>query len=342
MRLFKNILAIMAMAVTLSLASCSSSDGDGDGPDDPNNPDDNTIESLIVGTWEYKYSASEKYTYTFYKNGDFESLITESGHQYEENGYYTIDGKIVTLHYDGYNDTFEVKSITRSKIVVKYDGQTLTLNRTGDAPDDDDDDDQPATNPIKSAIIGSWMRQCEPNETRSYTFRDDNTCTQVSYENGEVHFATEGTYRVEGSTIVADYCGACESYVVKSTSDNEIIVIYDDMTLSLNRVNTNLENSYEKLVIGKWKYETGSQTDIMTVNADGTFSINTTVAGQEGELLTTGTWAINHNDVTLHITHDGGEDVDIYSYLSICSVGVADIVYRLISDSSEMRYAYRM
>lgn len=158
MKQFKNILAVMMMAVTLSLASCGS-DNDGEGPDG-----DDSIESLIIGTWECKHNANEKLVYTFHKDGSFESLSYDYGEIYEEDGYYTINGKTVILSYGGDVESFEVKSTSRNKIVVNYDGRTLTFNRTSDATDDGDDDDDYddddniPSDELSKKFIGEWWK----------------------------------------------------------------------------------------------------------------------------------------------------------------------------------------
>lgn len=123
MKLLKSILAVMMMAVTLSLASCGS-DNDGDGPDG-----DDSIESLIIGTWEYDENDDDSYlSYTFYKNGTYEAVDVQYGDVEEWSGDYKIFGKKVIMYFDGDDETeyFNVKEITRNKMIVYYDDITDT------------------------------------------------------------------------------------------------------------------------------------------------------------------------------------------------------------------------
>lgn len=254
MKLFKNILAVVAMAVTLSLVACGS-DSDGDDDDGPDSID----RSDIVGTWNCEDTGMDIDRLIFYNDGtglvEYGSRNNTSKYDFNwrlSSGRLYIDGEDVSLIQRG------------RRLSLTYLGDTYTWassstsggGTTGGTTDKDDPKPDPEPD-YKSILLNGRNWTCYNGGYNSviFTFYNNNNIQFVNsgkYRVGSYGVPTldaRGTFYVSGSSLTATYTSIMtdpsgikvndhfpgwSSYIGSSRTITYRIISVDNNTLKLS------------------------------------------------------------------------------------------------------------
>ena len=153
-------------------------------------------ELAIVGRWECQ-DTSQPHVWmcmlTFYGNGRFAD-------RYGDSGSFSVDGRTLTLHTDGYVPVTFSFRITGDQLRLTGDGYGITLTRIGDAgetPDARPPNEAPeAARAPELALVGRW-------ECRDTTIPHEWMCVLIFYENGRFadRDGDEGFFIIDGDSL---------------------------------------------------------------------------------------------------------------------------------------------